>query len=76
MIPSYQKAFKLGLYIPCEVGFHFMSSDPRVHAGDGATGSKSSTCSKCGLSGLKVSRSLYLDNHLSERVHTRTKCTL
>ena len=27
---------------------------------DGATGSKSSTCSKCGMSALKFSRSLYI----------------
>ena len=50
-----------------------MPSDPRV---DGATGSKSSTCSKCGISVLKFSRSSYLDNHLSESIHTWTKGTL
>ena len=36
---------------------------------EGATKSKSSTCSKCGMYALKVSRSSYLDNHLSESVH-------
>ena len=39
---------------------------------DGATGSKSSTCSKCGMSVLKFSRSSYLDNHLSESIHAWT----
>ena len=44
---------------------------------DGATGSKSSTCSKCGRSVLNFSRSSYLDNHLiSESIHARTKGTL
>ena len=38
--------------------------------------SKSSTCSKCGISGLNFSRSSYLDNHLSESIHTRIKGTL
>ena len=44
--------------------------------GKGVTGSKSSTCSKCGISELKFSRSSYLDNHLSESIHTWTKGTL
>ena len=35
--------------------------------GDWATGSKSSILSKCGISGLKVSRSSYLDNHLNQK---------
>ena len=29
---TYQKAFILGPYVPCEVGFPFMPSDHRVHA--------------------------------------------
>ena len=44
--------------------------------GKGATGSKSSSCSKCGISGLKFSRSSYLDNHLSKSIHTWSKGTL
>ena len=36
---------------------------------DGATGSKSSACSKCGMSALKFSRSSYLDRHLPESNH-------
>ena len=43
---------------------------------DGATGSKSSMCSKCGMSALKFSRSSYLDNQLSESIHAWTKGTL
>ena len=43
---------------------------------DGATGSKSSTCSKCGMSALKFYRSSYLDNHLSESIPAWTKGTL
>ena len=43
---------------------------------DGATGSKSSTFSKCGMSALKFSRSLYLDNHLSESIHAWIKGTI
>ena len=43
---------------------------------DGATGSKSSTCSKCGMSALKFSRSSYLDNHLSESIHAWIKGTI
>ena len=43
---------------------------------DGATGSKSSTCSKCGLSVLKFYRSSYLDNHLSESIYAWAKGTL
>ena len=49
---------------------------PGSMPGDGATGSKSSTCLKRDISGLKFSRSLYLDNHQSENIHTRTKGTL
>ena len=37
----------------CEVGFHSMLSDPRVHARGCGYGSKFSTCSKCGMSVLK-----------------------
>ena len=40
---------------------------------DGATGFKSSTCSKCGMSALKFSRSSYLDNLLSESIHIGSK---
>ena len=43
---------------------------------DGATGSKSSTCSKCGMSVLKFSRCSYLDSHLSESIHAWTKGSL
>ena len=43
---------------------------------DGATGSKSSTCSKSGMSALKLSRSSYLDNHLSESFHAWIKGTM
>ena len=43
---------------------------------DGATGSKSSTCSKCGMSALKFPRSSYLDNHLSESIHAWIKGTI
>ena len=43
---------------------------------DGATGSKSSICSKCGMSALKFSRSSYLDNRLSESIHAWTKGTI
>ena len=43
--------------------------------GTGATGSKSSTCSKCGISGLMFSRCSYLDilirkhSYLDQRYH-------
>ena len=43
---------------------------------DGATASKSSTCSKYDMSALKFSRSLYLDNHLSESIHAWIKGTI
>ena len=43
---------------------------------DGATGSKSSTSSKCGMSVLKFSRISYLGNHLSESIHAWTKGSL
>ena len=66
----------LGPWVSCEVGFHSMPSDPGSMPVDGATGSKSSTCSKCGMSVLKLSRSLFLDNHLSERIDAWTKGTL
>ena len=47
-----------------------------LYPGTGATGSKSNTCSKCGISVLKFSRSSYLDNHLSEIIYTWTKGTI
>ena len=40
---------------------------------DEATGSKSSTCSTCGMSALKFSRSSYFDNNLSESIHVWIK---
>ena len=43
---------------------------------DWATGSKSSTCSKCGMSALKFSRSSYLDKHLPESIHAWIKGTI
>ena len=43
---------------------------------DGATESRSSTCSKCGMSVFKFSSSSYLYNHLSESIHAWTKGTL
>ena len=52
-----------------------MTSDPRVHAEGGGGGgymSKSSTSSKTRIFVLKFSRSLYLCNHLSERIHSWT----
>ena len=54
------------VFIPC----HRIPGSVPV---DGATGSKSSTCSKCGMSALKFSRSSYLDNHLSESIHAWIK---
>ena len=47
------------------VGFLSMTSDPRVHAQGWGLTSNSSTCSKCGISVSKFSRSPYLDKHLS-----------
>ena len=35
---TYQKVFTLVPKEPCRVGFHSMTSDPRVHAGGGARG--------------------------------------
>ena len=63
-------------YIPCEVGSHFMSLGPRIHARGLGYRIKIQYMLKCGISGLKVSRSSYLDNHLSESIHARTKGTL
>ena len=54
---TYQKAFILVPYVLCEAGFGPQGPCP----GTGATGSKSSTFSKCGISGLKFPRSSYLD---------------
>ena len=43
---------------------------------DGATGSKSSTCSKCRMSALNISISSYLDKHLSESIPAWIKGTI
>ena len=43
---------------------------------DGATESKSSICSKCGMYALNVSRGSYLDKHLSESIHAWIKGTI
>ena len=43
---------------------------------DGATGSKSSICAKCGMSVLKFYRSSYLDNHSSKSIYAWTMGTL
>ena len=74
--PTYQNAFMLGPWVSCDVGFHSMPSDPGPMPVDGAIGSKSSTCLKCGMSVLKFSRSSYLDNRFSESIHAWTKGTL
>ena len=74
--PTYQNAFMLEPWVSCEVGFHSIPSDPGSMPMDGATWSKSSTCSKCGMSVLKFSRSSYLDSHLSESIHAWTKGNL
>ena len=66
----------IGPYVPCEIGFHFMPSDPRVHACEWGYRVKIQFMLKCGVSGLKFSRILYFDNHLSESNHSRTKGTL
>ena len=48
-------SFMLGPWVPCEIGFHSMPSDPRVHA-----------CG-CSILASNVSRSPYLENHKREK---------
>ena len=53
-----------------------MTSDYMVYAQGWGLMSKSSTCSKCGISVSKFSRGPYLDKHLSETIHSLTIGTL
>ena len=71
LIITCQKAVILAPKIHCMVSLHSTTSEPMVHAGGGARGRNLVHIQKIGFF-----RESFLDNHLSESIHTCTIDTL